>query len=166
MNEAANRIIAPSAIEAIAGYVKSLGFRDLDEADGLNAFIIAVWSTIKDRWGHIFNDQTHLLEKVGMICLTQFIGDTIKKWLVNPRTRFSVGNPEQVAENTRFILDQLEPAFFAAQWSSTSYDTRAGRDQIIGALEAISVNIGNGDLWYSDVSVVDQTWLQDYLRAQ
>lgn len=165
-NEAANRIVTPSAIESIAGYVKSLGFRDLEEADGLNAFIIAVWGEIKRRWPEIFNGDSHLLEKVGMICLTQFIGDTMKKWLVNPRTRFSVGNPDDVAQNTGFILEQLDPGFFAARWSSTSYDTRAGRDQILAALETVSVNKSNGDPWYADVNVIDPTWLQDYVLTQ
>jgi DGQHR domain-containing protein len=164
MNPHANRIVAPSAIESIIGYVRSLGLRDLEEADGVNAFIIAMWGTIKDRWTDVFNGETHLLEKVGVVCLTQFIGDTMKKWLVNPRTRFSVGNPVEVAENTGLILDMLDPNFFAAKWASTSYDTRAGRDQIINALEVISVNKSNGDPWYQDVSVVDQNWRLEHLQ--
>lgn len=159
MNPQASRIVAPSAIESIIGYARSLGLRDLEEADGVNAFIIAMWGTIKDRWGDVFNGDTHLLEKVGIVCLTQFIGDTMKKWLVNPRTRFSVGDPVEVAQNTALILDMLAPTFFAAKWASTSYDTRAGRDQIINALEVISVNMSNGDAWYQDVAVVDPNWL-------
>jgi DGQHR domain-containing protein len=166
MNPQANRVVAPSAIESIIGYVRSLGLRDLEEADGVNAFIIAMWATIKERRGDVFNADTHLLEKVGVVCLTQFIGDTMKKWLVNPRTRFSVGDPVAVAENTGLILDMLDPTFFQAKWASTSYDTRAGRDQIINALEVISVNKSNGDPWYQDVATVDQNWLLEWLQPK
>lgn len=158
-------VIVPATIEAIAGYARSLGFRELDDADALNAFLFAIWWAVRDEWAHVFNPNTHLLEKVGIICLTQYVGDTINKWRLNPRSRIDVGNPEEVKATTVDILDGLDPDFFKADWASTSYDTRAGRDQIMAALTTIASNRLNGDPWYVDVDVISRDWLDTYLQA-
>ena len=161
-NDTDNRVIAPSAIESMASEVKSLGFGELEDLDSVNAFLIAMWSVVKGEWPHLFSKKSKLLSKVGLICMTQFVCATIKTWARNPRLRDQVdpGDPEKVKSVTRDVLATLEPRFFEADWTSTSYDTRAGRDLVMGDLEALSFNLSNSDVWYEGLKVVDKGWLQ------
>jgi hypothetical protein len=70
------------------------------------------------------------MSKVGPICITQFVCTTMKTWARNPHLRNQVdpGDTEKVKNITREFLNTLSPRFFKADRSSTSYDTRAGRD--------------------------------------
>ncbi|MES3100521.1 DGQHR domain-containing protein [Sphingomonas faeni] len=164
-NPKAERIITPSAIETMAGNARAVGFRELEDADTLNAFLFAMWNKVKVEWENVFNKDTHLLEKVGLICLTQYICENLRSWALNPRTPINVGDPEDVSVNTGHVLSTLTPEFFSAKWSSTSYDTRAGRDQVMKALETISYNMNNKEPWYQGVQMIDRSWLEDQLHA-
>lgn len=161
-NPPEQRIIAPAAIEAMASEVKSLGFGEIDHADSINGFLIALWSTVKEEWPHLFKQGSKLMSKVGLICMTSFICSTIKTWHRNPRLRNQVdpGNPESVRAITLDVISALTPRFFEAEWASASYDTRAGRDQIINDLEMISSNLVNSEPWYEGLMVVDSNWLR------
>jgi DGQHR domain-containing protein len=160
-NPEADRWIAPAAIEAMASEAKSLGFGELEDLDSLNAFLIAMWSVVKDEWPQLFVKDSKLLGKVGLTCMTRFVSDTFKSWARNPMLREQVdpGDPEKVEQVTRQILTTLDPQFFEAQWKSVSYDTRAGRDLIFNDLVALSFNISSGEDWYQGLNVVDRTWL-------
>lgn len=156
-NPAADRIVVPAAIEGMAAEAKSMGFAEFEDPDTLNAYLMASWSEVKERWPQLFVAGSKLLNKVGLTCMTHFIASTIKTWARNPHLRatVNVGDPDKVRANTGDILATLTPAFFQAEWKSTSYDTRAGRDLILADLETISFNVANGDPWYDDLSVVD-----------
>ncbi|WP_426127911.1 DGQHR domain-containing protein [Pararhizobium sp. PWRC1-1] len=162
------RIVAPSAIESMAAEVRSLGFGELEDLDSVNAFLIAMWSVIKEEWPDLFVKGSKLMSKVGLICITQFVCTTMKTWARNPHLRNQVdpGDPEKVKNITRDVLNTLSPRFFKADWSSTSYDTRAGRDQIMNDLEALSFNVTNSEPWYEGLKVVDRNWLQVHLAEQ
>lgn len=164
-NPRAERIIAPSAIEIMAGNARSVGFRELEDPDTLNAFLFAMWNKIKSEWSHIFNRDSHLLEKVGLVCLTQYICENLRSWALNPRTPINVGDPVDVSLNTGHVLSTLNPDFFSARWASTSYDTRAGRDLVMKSLETMSYNINNQEPWYHGVMMIDRSWLEEQLHA-
>ncbi|RWC47181.1 DGQHR domain-containing protein [Mesorhizobium sp.] len=164
-NPAEQRIIVPAAIEAMASEAKSLGFGELEDLDSLNAFLIAMWTVIKEEWAHLFVANSKLLSKVGLTCMTQFVCSTIKTWARNPRLRDQVdpGDPEKVRSVTSDVLATLDPKFFEADWASTSYDTRAGRDLVMADLETLSFNVANGEPWHQGLKVVDRNWLQQTL---
>lgn len=164
-NSADTRIVAPSAIESMAAEVRSLGLGELEDLDSVNAFLIALWSVIKEEWPALFVKGSKLMSKVGLICVTQFVCTTMKSWARNPRLRDQVdaGDPEKVKSVTRDILNTLTPRFFEADWASTSYDTRAGRDQIMNDLENLSSNIAASEPWYEGLKVIDRNWLQVHL---
>jgi DGQHR domain-containing protein len=152
--------VAPSAIETSIGYIKSLGIADLDDSESIDEFFINVWSVIKSEWTGIFNDGTgenkgnKLLDKVSIICLTEFIVKHLRTTSLNKHTKFSLANPEKVKENTKDILDGLAPEFWTVEWKSTSYDTRAGRDQIIADIEKIYGNFGDGKAWSDGLEII------------
>ena len=164
-NPPEQRIIVPAAIEAMASEARSMGFGELEDLDSLNAFLIAVWTVIKEEWGHLFVRNSKLLSKVGLTCMTQFVCSTIKTWARNPRLRKQVdpGDPDKVRAVTSEVLETLDPKFFEAEWVSTSYDTRAGRDLVMTDLEALSFNIANGEPWHEGLKVISRTWLQEAL---
>lgn len=164
-NPADARIVAPSAVESMAAEVRSLGFGELEDLDSVNAFLIAMWSVIKEEWPTLFVKGSKLMSKVGLICITQFVCTTMKTWARNPhlRTQVDPGDPEKVKNVTRDVLNTLSPRFFEADWASTSYDTRAGRDQIMNDLEALSFNVSNSEPWYEGLKIVDRNWLQVHL---
>lgn len=167
-NPEGQRIVAPAAIEAMASEAKSLGFGELEDLDSLNAFLIAMWSVIRAEWPHLWVRDSKLLSKVGLTCVTKFVADTFKSWARNPRLRELVdpGDPEKVEAVTRDVLATLDPKFFEAQWASTSYDTRAGRDQVSDNLVTLSFNKSNNEPWYSGLSIIDKTWLNAELAEQ
>ena len=164
-NPADQRLVVPAAIEAMASEAKSLGFGELEDLDSLNAFLIAIWSVIKEEWAPLFVANSRLLSKVGLTCMTQFVCSTLRTWARNPRLRDQVdpGDPDKVRAVTKDVLETLDPRFFEADWASTSYDTRAGRDLIMADLETLSFNVSNGDPWYEGLKVVSRAWLQNNL---
>ncbi len=167
-NPEEQRIVAPAAIEAMASEAKSLGFGELEDLDSLNAFLIAMWSVIRDEWPHLWVKDSKLLSKVGLTCVTKFVADTFKSWARNPHLRALVdpGDPDKVETVTREVIATLDPKFFEAQWASSSYDTRAGRDLISDSLVTLSFNKSNNEPWYNGLKIIDRTWLNAELAEQ
>jgi DGQHR domain-containing protein len=146
--------IPPAAIEAAIGYIKSKRIGDLDDPESVDQFFISTWSVVKEEWAHIFNRQSKLLDKVGIICLTEFMTNQLRSASLNKKSKFSMANPEEVMVNTKELLETLEPDFWRVEWKSTSYDTRAGRDQIVSALDTIHGNLGEERPWHTDVDMI------------
>jgi DGQHR domain-containing protein len=146
--------VPPAAIEAAIGYIKSKGIGDLDDPDSVDEFFITIWSTVKKEWAHIFNKDSKLLDKVGIICLTEFLVKELRSISLLKRSRFSMADPERTAEYTKELLDQLAPEFWTVEWKSTSYDTRAGRDQITAALDLIHGNKAEGRPWHHKIDII------------
>ncbi len=65
-----------------------------------------------------------------------------------------MADPDAVSEHTSDLLESLDPSFWTSEWRSTSYDTRAGRDQIVDALDRIHANVSEGQPWDLDVDMV------------
>jgi len=146
--------VPPAAIEAAIGYIKSKRIGDLDDQESVDEFFIATWSVVKTEWANIFNKESKLLGKVGIICLTEFMTNQLRSTSLNRKTRFSMADPDAVMANTKELLETLAPEFWIVEWKSTSYDTRAGRDQIVSALDRIHGNIGEERPWYVDVDMI------------
>lgn len=148
--------VAPAAIEASIGYIKSKGIGDLDDNDSVDEFFITVWGVVSKEWASIFNNKkdNKLLNKVGIVCLSEFLVNQLRSMSTNKYSKFSMADPEKVAEFTKDILDKLRPEFWTLDWKSTSYDTRAGRDQIVASLDSIYGNISDGKPWFEGVEIL------------
>jgi DGQHR domain-containing protein len=146
--------IPPAAIETAIAFIRSKGINDLEDADSIDEFFIAMWAKIKDVWPDIFNKDTKLLNKVGIVCLTEFLTDQLRARSLFKKTKFSMADPDAVSEHTSDLLESLDPSFWTSEWRSTSYDTRAGRDQIVDALDRIYANVSEGQPWDLDVDMV------------
>ncbi len=148
--------VMPAAIEVAIGYIKSLGIGDLDDNDSVDEFFITIWTVVSKEWATIFKDSkdNKLLDKVGIVCLTEFLVGELRSMSINKHTKFSMADPDKVAEFTKDILDNLTPDFWTSVWKSTSYDTRAGRDLIVASLDTVYGKISDGKPWYEDVDII------------
>jgi DGQHR domain-containing protein len=153
--------IAPSAIEGAVSHIKSKRVADLDDEETVDDFFLAIWSEVKSQWGAQFaqksdSNPTKLLEKVGIVTLTEFLTGELISISRAKHSRFSLADMNMVRENTRDLLGTLSPEFWVVAWKSASYDTRAGRDLLVEAIERMHGNVADGREWYLDLdSVVD-----------
>lgn len=153
--------IVPAAIEGAISHIRSKRVADLDDEETVDDFFLAIWSEIKAQWGAQFSQKsdanpTKLLEKVGIITLTEFLVGEMISMSRAKHSRFSLADMEKVRENTRDLLGTLSPEFWVVEWKSASYDTRAGRDLLVEAIERMHGNLSDGREWYADLdSVVD-----------
>ena len=147
--------IPPAAIEIAIYSIAPRKMKDLQDDESIDEFFIAIWSTIKDAWPDVFQkDGSKLLSKVGIICMTEFLVTRLREMSLIKQSQFSMGDPDQVRTHTEELLNTLSSKFWSSQWKSTSYDTRAGRDQIIAALDTIRGNRVEGREWNSGVGMV------------
>lgn len=150
--------IPPAAIEIAIDSIAPRKMKDLQDDETIDDFFMTLWSTIKQTWPDIFvppnRNGSRLLTKVGIICMTEFLVSRLREMSLSKHASFSMGDPDQVRRRTQELLEDLHPDFWTTQWRSTSYDTRAGRDQIIAALDIIRGNIAQGREWFTDVEMV------------
>lgn len=155
--------VVPAAIEGSISHIKSKRVADLDDDETVDDFFLAMWSQVKSQWSAQFaqkssGNPTKLLEKVGIITLTEFLVGELVSISRAKHSRFSLADVEKVRENTGDLLANLSPEFWVVSWKSTSYDTRAGRDLLVGALERMHGNVSDGRDWHLELDdVVDMS---------
>lgn len=151
--------IAPSAIEAAISHIKSKRVADLDDEETVDDFFLALWSEVKSQWGALFSERsdanpTKLLDKVSIVTLTEFLTGELISISRSKHSRFSLSDMSKVRENTRDLLATLSPDFWLVDWKSASYDTRAGRDLLVDAIERMHGNLADGREWHLDLDTV------------
>jgi DGQHR domain-containing protein len=151
--------IAPSAIEAAISHIKSKRIADLDDDETVDDFFLSMWSEVKLKWGDLFSQRsdanpTKLLEKASIITLTEFLLGQLISISRSKHSRFSLSDMSKVRENTRDLLSNLDPVFWVVNWKSASYDTRAGRDLLVEAIERMHGNVADGRDWHLELDTV------------
>ena len=151
----ANRIIVPASIEASIGYIQQQKVREFASDDVLLEFFYTIWRVIKESWPDLWNANSRLLSKVGIICMTQYMTDAlIGSYDLG---RIDVADPAQVARLVSELLANQERRFWQIAWTSASYDTKVGRALIVASLVQIARNVRAGVPWHEDVELVDAT---------
>lgn len=151
-----NRIVVPAAIETAINKIQLKRVKPLEGSDDiLLEYFYAIWNTIKCEWQTIWNKESRLLSKIGIVCMTEYITDALVSsydW-----GRLDISDPTEVANNVKELLKYQEKDFWTVQWNTSSLDTKAGRDLIVDALVKIGRNMRGGDSWHEDISLVDLT---------
>jgi DGQHR domain-containing protein len=149
----ADRVIVPAAIEASLGYIQQKKVRAFESEDVLLEFFYTIWRRIKVRWADLWTPDSRLLSKVGIICMTYYMADA----LVGSYDlgRLDVADPQEVEGLVNELLSHQERRFWQVAWTSTSYDTKAGRALIVDSLVQIARNSRSGVPWHEDVELVD-----------
>lgn len=151
--------IAPAAIEGAISHIKSKRVADLDDEETVDDFFLAIWSEIRAQWTAQFAQKTDanptkLLDKVSIITLTEFLVGELISMSRAKYTRFSLADMEKIGEYTRDLIACLSPEFWVIEWKSSSYDTRAGRDLLLEAIDRMHGNVSEGREWYADLDAV------------
>ncbi len=151
--------VVPSAIEGAISHIKSRRVADLDDEETVDDFFLAIWSAVKVAWRPQFRrnsaaSPTKLLEKVSIITLTEFLVGELMSISRSRHSRFSLSDMEKVSVHTRELLECLSPEFWVVGWKSTSYDTRAGRDLLVEAIEGMYGNLSEGREWHEGLDSV------------
>jgi len=148
-----NRIVTPSAIEASITYIQQQKVRDFSSDDVLLEFFYTIWQRISVRWPDLWNAQSRLLSKVGVICMNQYMTDTLVASY--DLGRLDISDPDQIAALVDEVLTNQERKFWRVPWTSTSYDTKVGRALIVQSLVQIARNVRAGSSWFEDIELVD-----------
>jgi hypothetical protein len=104
---------------------------------------------ITDLW----NPDSRLLSKVGIICMTQYMTDALVASY--DLGRLDISDPEQIARLVEEMLANQERKFWKVPWTSSSYDTKVGRSLIVQSLVQIARNVRAGSSWFEDIELVD-----------
>lgn len=146
--------IVPNALEAGLGEVQNrTALLGIDSDSAVDMFS-AIWTTINDTWSHLWNDDTHLLEKAVVQTLTAFVCEALSNVRVYSGDDVDYTDPEVVDGRVKSVLSKLEPAFFGAQWAKTGLDTRAGQEMLISDLRMMASNSTSKSPWHIGLQAI------------
>jgi hypothetical protein len=154
-NRTGQQIVVPAAIEQALQYIQDQNLKDLREDDALLEFFYATWNTIRTKWPDLWTQDSRLLDKVGVICMSQFLTDSLAK--LYEWGNLDLTDPDEVRAKSETFLAAQHKEFWTRSWKSSSYDTRVGRQLIVDDLVQLTRNLRAGDPWYQDLKVVDMT---------
>jgi DGQHR domain-containing protein len=151
----ANRVVVAASIETSIGYIQQRKVRAFESDDVLLEFFYTIWRRIKHKWPDLWNADSRLLTKVGVICMSQYMTDALigSYDLGN----LDVADPDQVGELVDEILLNQKSDFWKLDWNSTSYDTKAGLKLVYESLVQIGRNVRAGVSWHEDNEVLDSS---------
>lgn len=148
-----NRVVVPAAIEGSISLIQQTKVREFESDDVLLEFFYTIWRRIKQSWPHLWGSDSRLMSKVGIICMTQYMTDSLVSSY--DLELLDISDPEAVGKKVESILQNQVAAFWSTPWTSTSYDTKVGRSMIVNALVQIARNVRSGVAWYEDIGLVD-----------
>lgn len=152
---AEGRAIVPAAIEGALQYIEDQQLQPIKEDnDALLEFFYALWNPIKSCWPTIWeNRQANLLSKVGIICMTQYLTDSLTK--MYEWREIDLVDPEQVkARVESLLINSLTPEFWSQPWKEGGLDTKAGRQMVVEDLTRIARNRRADLLWFEDLVTI------------
>ncbi|MBK9170704.1 MAG: DGQHR domain-containing protein, partial [Bryobacterales bacterium] len=105
-----NRIVTPTSIESSISYIQQQKVREFSSDDVLLEFFYSIWRRISERWPELWNRDSRLLSKVGVICMTQYMTDVLVS--LYDLGRLDVSDPDAVSASTNEILGYQERRFW------------------------------------------------------
>ena len=158
-----DRIVVPAAIEGAISLIQQTKVREFESDDVLLEFFYTIWRRIKQAWPQFWVPNSRLLSKVGIICMTQYMTDSLVSSY--DLELLDISDPEAVGKKIDSILLNQVAAFWATPWTSTSYDTKVGKSMIVNALVQIARNVRSGVAWYEDIGLVDPANVEEIESA-
>lgn len=153
-NPEESRFVPPTAIEESIAYIKLQRLQEFSDDDMVLGMFFTIWAVIRSSWQELWNSESKLLNKVSVICLTQFFVDNLLR-------QFDWGGLDifdlsKVEAETKRILAVLEPQFWhsGTEWTAKGLDTPAGRAILLGALDQMVRNARQKVPWYTEITMV------------
>jgi DGQHR domain-containing protein len=154
----ASRLVQATALEASLAYLGNLSVPELEDRDVRRSFFLAMWKAIKETWGTLWTENSRLISKVGVVCLTRFLSDRITTWADNDRIEINILDLEQIATQTREIIAVMDTRFWTHAWAeraSGGFDTNQGRDRVVAALTRLYRNGKRNLPWNEDIDIIE-----------
>lgn len=155
----AKRSIPLNAFEMALMHIGSkrldqVGGEEGSGSDFVVRFFIEMWKRVKSSWPTLWDDpSSRLLKKVGVVCMSQFLVDTLVSWSLSPYARIDLTDLNKAGDVVAEILKQQEMAFWTSEWDATSLDTKSGREWVVDSLARIQYNKTNNLPWNKSVSL-------------
>ena len=151
-NRQGKKWIAPAAIELAIKDIQERNIREFDEVDVLTEYFFTIWKTIHDEWPELWCEGSKLLSKVGIVCMTQFITNSIVSSY--DLGELEVTNVAEVSDRVLQLLELQKREFWTTEWSSAGYDTQAGRKLVLDSLVQVARNVRSKRQWKADVPIL------------
>ncbi len=149
-----NRVIVPAAIESALQYIEDQQLQPLkDDTDALLEFFYAIWNAVKAQWADLWETpNAHLLTKVGVVCLTQYLTDSLAK--LYEWGEVDLNDITQLSQRTGLLLATQAKQFWAAEWKEGGLDTTAGRQLVIDDLQRMARNLRARLPWFDGMATI------------
>lgn len=155
INREGEKIVKPTAIETAIKELQDRRIPEFEDEDALIEYFFTIWRSIKETWNDLWNDESKLLNKIGIVCMTQYITNFIVSSY--DLGEISVTDLTDVDSRVRQLLKMQEKQFWAVNWESKSLDTSEGRKIVVESLVQIARNKRQKIDWKSDVRVLKVT---------
>ena len=151
-NREGEKIVKPAAIETAIKDIQDRKIIDFEDDDTLVEFFFTIWNVVKKQWPNAWDEKSKLLNKVGIVCMTHYVTNSIVSSY--DLGEFDVTDMESVKSRVKQLLKMQQSEFWTSDWSSTSYDTKAGRKAIVDSLVLIARNVRHERTWSDEVEVL------------
>ena len=160
-NRTGRKVVKPAAIEGALADIERRKVREFYDQDTVIAYFFAIWNAVKSVWPSPWTEETNsrLLSKVGIVCMSAYLTDALVAaydWV-----KLDISDPGAVTNAVKELLSFQEEKFWSTGWTSTSLDTKAGRDIVLESLSLVARNKRATIPWYEDVAIIDVNQLDD-----
>ena len=155
------RAIPLNAFEMAMAYIAS---QKIDQTvasepnpDFVVRFFLEIWKAVHESWPDLWADTaSKLTRKVGIVCMTEYLVETMVAWSMAPGQQFDLTNLNVVSDLTRAVLQQQEAAFWTSEWDASSLDTKSGREWVVETLKLIQRNKSKSLPWNSKLRLLSR----------
>ena len=151
-NRTNTKWIKPLAIETAVLDIQDRKIREFKEDDFVIECFFIIWRAIKAKWPELWVQDSRLLSKIGIVCMTQYIVNLLVS--AYDLGELDISNLEATQRRVEGALNYQTEEFWTSVWESASYDTHSGRKQVVQSLVQVSRNLRSGIDWKEDVQVV------------
>lgn len=149
----ADGFIVPNALEAGLSEVQNRSGLLLVQEVEVDTFT-QIWATIKAQWEHLWDADSHLLEKACVQALTGYLCDALEQLRLFSDQDLAYSDPDILKREVKKILKRVDPGFFEVEWTTTGLDTRAGQELLQADLRQMAGNLRSGKPWHVDLETV------------
>ena len=152
-NRTGVHLVKPAAIETAVRDIQERKIPEFEDKDTLIDYFFTLWKEVKTTWRDLWVAESKLLSKVGIVCMTQYVTNSVASSY--DLAQLDITNPEPVLLRTRELLIYQQKDFWTANWSPTGKDNSAGRRSVVDALVQIGRNKRAGREWSEDVELLE-----------
>jgi DGQHR domain-containing protein len=157
--------IPPNAVEAALAETRDRAVR-LEIVDLERDVFLSIWGIIKQIRKNEWNDESHLLEKVGIHALTVYILDSLMAAQQVNDSPLDLTDEDDLTPAVERLVKRIPAVFWRMPWKATELDTKSGRQLLIEALQTIASNVRYERDWYDGVELIDVSLLTEFESAQ